>query len=123
VRFTFSTKTSTTSLRRHLGIQHREEYLQLAGQGRWKNQLLGNKAAATVNVAQFRTPFSQEAFLDYLVNFIIVDNQVSILLYGHIYQANFSLSQSMLSNVQNFVNFFYSCAQSYKTRTSPDKPK
>lgn len=73
--------------------------------------------------AQFRAPWSQQTFLEYLVDFLVVSDQVSMPLRNCIDQANFSCSQSMLSSVQNFVDFFYIITQSSEIMAYPDEPK
>jgi hypothetical protein len=67
--------------------EHRDEYIQLCKEKGWKNQLLlvlkVKKALAAsqsqgasgqdVHICQ---PFSQQALIEHLINFIVANNQV-----------------------------------------------
>jgi hypothetical protein len=124
--YTYSAKTSTSTLRVHLDKHHRKEYLRLCEEKGWKNQLPSSKSGGGVNSetpqasqSQPRTKFTQEGFLEHLVKFIVATNQVSTLLSGHFYQANFSCSRFTLLNLRNFVNSSCICAQGCK---SPRRP-
>jgi len=117
----------------HLDKEHHEEYIRVCEENGWKNQLLSCKkpAEGSVNLeqmlglqTQFCTPWSWQTFLEYLVDFIVMSDQVSMPLCDCIYQANFTCSQSMLLSVQNFVDFFYIITKSSKiVAACPDKPK
>ena len=124
-KYEYSISTSTSSLRIHLGAAHREAYDHACKVNNWPNKLKGatsskSEISDSALQAQVQTPFSETLFLDRLVNFITVDDQVSMLAYGYFYQANFSFSRSMLSNAVNFETCFSSCARSC---VFPDEPK
>jgi hypothetical protein len=84
--YTYSAKTSTSTLRTHLDRLHRKEYIRLCDEKGWKNQLKSSRtegesrAAAGSQSQPPRAPFTQERFLDFLVKFIVATNQVSTLL-------------------------------------------
>jgi hypothetical protein len=85
-RFDYSPHCSNSSLRLHLENEHKEEYIRLCKEKGWKNQLPKSRTAdlepvhAGATQAFSRTKFTQEAFLDHLVNFIVADDQVCFLL-------------------------------------------
>lgn len=83
--YTFSDSTSTSSLRPHLEKYHSELYLSLAQERGWKIQLPGVVSRARSNAgeaSQDSRPdeFSEETFHNYLMRFIVADDQVSFLL-------------------------------------------
>jgi hypothetical protein len=87
-RFTYSKGTSTTSLRPHIEKYHLEEYERLAKEHGWKIMLPGlvsqarSAATATVSALPDGQPdkFDERTFHEYLLNFIIADDQVYIFL-------------------------------------------
>jgi hypothetical protein len=89
IRFVYSQKTSTTSLRPHIEKYHRDLYLSLAKERGWKIQLPGiqsqarSQAASEIAALQAGQPdrLDQSTFHRYLVNFIVVDDQVRCRFY------------------------------------------
>ena len=75
-----------SSLRVHLEIGHRVEYLRLCKENGWKNQLPSVKLDASLAASQSqdpsgqglrpRQPFSKDAFMRHLIAFIVADDQV-----------------------------------------------
>jgi hypothetical protein len=87
IRFEYSTKTSNTSLRPHIERHHLDLFLQLAKENGWKVLLPGlvsqarseaTSAAASVS-AERRGQFDESTFHQYLLNFIVADDQVSFV--------------------------------------------
>jgi hypothetical protein len=86
---TYKVKTGYSSLRVHLEKVHKEEYLRLCKEKGWKNQLpteVKARKAACLAASQSlgqgvhpRQPYSQEALLKHLINFIVADDQVRAL--------------------------------------------
>ena len=86
VNWTFSSKTGNTSLQTHLESIHRTEYLELCEDKGWVNMLpkmrkdvgsgAGNAGGGGDGGAP-RDTFSQSRLLQYLVNFIVANDQVS----------------------------------------------
>jgi len=117
----------------HLDKEHHEEYIWVYEENGWKNQLLLCKKPAEGSVnsgqmlglqTQFHIPWSWQTFLEYLVDFIVMSDQVSMPLCDCIYQANFTCTWSMLLSVWNFVDFFYIITKSSKiVAACPDEPK
>lgn len=82
----FSDSTSTSSLRPHLEKYHSELYILLAQERGWKIQLPGIISRARSNVAEntdSKNPcpddFSENTFHNYLLRFIVSDDQVLII--------------------------------------------
>jgi hypothetical protein len=89
---TFSTKTGTSTLRKHLATEHTHDWITTCDE---KN--INIKAAAHIQelIAEYRNeqhhagegrtrvPFSKEAFVDAIMEFIIADDQVNIYGYGY----------------------------------------
>jgi hypothetical protein len=98
-QFSFSKKTSTTSLRPHIEKHHLELFLRLAAERGWKVQLPGlvsqarSQAASEASASQGQrsVEFSEQKFQQYLLNFIIADDQVRDLCFFHIHYAHVSL--------------------------------
>ncbi len=82
--FKYKKSTSTTSLRPHIERYHLDLYLQVAKEKGWKISLPGLKSQAQSQAASDASAsqvgqsaqFSEEIFHQYLLNFIIVDDQV-----------------------------------------------
>lgn len=92
-KYDFSKGTSTSSLRPHLEKYHHDLYMKLAQERNWKIQLPGflsqarrsNAASGSNSNASKLSPddFSEETFHNYILRFIIADDQVLILLIAH----------------------------------------
>jgi hypothetical protein len=80
LRYIYSAKTSNTSLRPHLEKAHRQLYLQLKEKHGWKSQLPGQASQATTAATQAQDvpidTFSEQTFHQYLLHFIVADDQV-----------------------------------------------
>jgi hypothetical protein len=83
-KYQFASTTGYQGLRRHLESQHKEEYLRKCQENGWKVQLPNlmkeqKEALAEVRkkAQEARSPFTPEALLQHLVNFIVADDQVS----------------------------------------------
>ncbi|EDQ98471.1 uncharacterized protein LACBIDRAFT_335933 [Laccaria bicolor S238N-H82] len=73
----FSVSTSNNPLRNHLLSRHKDIYLQKCREMRWKVPALKSETGtppASGRGTQ-RSPFSQNAFLQYLLNFIVANDQ------------------------------------------------
>jgi hypothetical protein len=81
--YEFSPNSSNTTLRKHLARQHKDEYITTCSSNGWKNQLPvpGN----AVPVSEPGAPntnkeiYSDDAFLQKIVNWIVADDQVLLL--------------------------------------------
>lgn len=82
VKYTYSIKTSNSSLRPHIEVNHLELYKKLAKERGWEISLPGlvsearSAAATAVTVSGQRDKFSVGTLRRLLVNFIIADDQV-----------------------------------------------
>jgi len=130
VNFQFSASTSTSTLRVHLDHEHKDEYLRLHLARGWTTVLPSMKATDNADTvpnpgskAQSRVPFSQEAFLEHLVNFIIASDQVGTTSLSPLPRLLISLSQSTLSNLLSFASFFFTCDCSFRKTASPGKQR
>ena len=101
--YIFSDSTSTSSLRPHLEKYHSELYLSLAQERGWKIQLPGIVSQARSNVgenanSQDSPPddFSEETFHNYLLRFIVADDQVPIFTHRALRFAHWHLSRNFL---------------------------
>ncbi|CAA7267874.1 unnamed protein product [Cyclocybe aegerita] len=81
LKFKFSANTSNTTLRNHLENMHKE-YLCLCAEKGWNNLLPKSRvqAVAALEAAHgtqgtFHTPFTQKAFIQHLINFVVADDQ------------------------------------------------
>ena len=87
VIFEFSPHSSTTTLRKHIENYHEQEYSDICSSNGWKNQLPKRAAVLAAQAAQAagttdpklssREPFSNEAFLHKIINWVVADDQVS----------------------------------------------
>lgn len=65
-------------------------------------------------------PFTMEGFLERLLRWVVVDDQVITEIFEIINGANSVLvSLSMLSRIRNFANFYYISVRTSKILTSP----
>ncbi|EDR08984.1 uncharacterized protein LACBIDRAFT_296634 [Laccaria bicolor S238N-H82] len=74
----FSASTSNGPLRNHLLSRHKDPYLQKCLEMRWKVPALASEtgtASAPPEHGTHRPPFSQEALIQHLLNFIVADDQ------------------------------------------------
>ena len=83
--YTYAKTTSTSSLRRHLDNYHQDLYLRLAKERNWKNMLpsfasQARSQGANEASAGRRDEFTEEKFHRYLLEFIVVDDQVRLHL-------------------------------------------
>ncbi len=84
IRFVYSQKMSTTSLCPHIEKYHRDLFLSLAKERGWKMQLPGLQSQAQSQAASETAAsqagqldkFDENTFHQYLVKFIVMDNQV-----------------------------------------------
>ncbi|CAA7265254.1 unnamed protein product [Cyclocybe aegerita] len=102
LKFEFSANTSNTTLRNHLENVHKEEYLHLCAEKGWNNLLPKSQvqAVAALEAAHgtqgaFCTPFTQKAFIQHLINFVVADDQV-----GHWTLDNASMNAKFLEELQ-----------------------
>lgn len=77
VNYSYSLKTSTSSLRRHIEKCHLKLYQELAKEKQWKI-LLPSLRSQQPSASENEQPdeFNEATFQRYLVNFIVVDDQV-----------------------------------------------
>jgi hypothetical protein len=84
----YSPKTATTGLRRHITKKHVPEYTKACKDFGWElHRDLDPDAGplpAPANDLKKREPFTSEALLRHIVNFIVADDQVSIFKYHHL---------------------------------------
>ena len=83
--YTYVKTTSTSSLRHHLDNYHQDLYLRLAKERNWKNLLPSFASQAQSQGAneastRRRDEFTKEKFHHYLLEFIMVDDQVCLHL-------------------------------------------
>lgn len=113
-RYIYSKGTSTTSLRPHIEKYHLEEYKRLANERGWKIMLPGlvsqarSEAAASVPAAdERRDDFDEQTFHEYLLNFIVADDQVCLsflCLPSHLNYSIFSVLEGRwMSWIQGFT--------------------
>jgi len=67
-------------LRNHLNRAHKEEFIRVSEEKGWRmpSQSEAGSEAAGSSPAAFRTKFTQKAFLEHLINFIVADDQVCV---------------------------------------------
>ncbi|KAI0293994.1 hypothetical protein BC826DRAFT_362364 [Russula brevipes] len=113
VNFQFSASTSTSTLRVHLDHEHKDEYLRLHLARGWTTVLPSMKATDNADTvpnpgskAQSPAPFSQEAFLEHLVNFIVASDQ------------SIDIVES-----PEFRRLLFTCDRSFRKTTSPGKQR
>ena len=72
--------TSNTVLRNHLNRAHKEEFIRVSKEKGWRmpSQSEAGSEAAGSSLAAFHTKFTQKAFLEHLINFIVTDDQVCV---------------------------------------------
>jgi hypothetical protein len=65
-------------LRKHIENNHAAEFRKIIAERGWKFQLPSDKKSATVETPaqEDRPDFTPELFLEYLVNFIVANDQV-----------------------------------------------
>jgi hypothetical protein len=85
LKYIYSAKTSTTSLRPHLKRVHLQLYMQQKELRGWKNQLPGQASLATTAASLAQDvhidTFNEETFHRYLINFIVADDQVHVVCF------------------------------------------
>ena len=83
--FEFSSNSSNTTLQKHLAKHHRDEYIGICSSNSWRNQLPGITVPASVTITAApgttRESYSDDAFLQKIVNWIIADDQVLLFYY------------------------------------------
>ena len=107
LRFEFSHTTSTTSLHPHIEKNHLSIYLRVAKEKGWAHTLPGLKAQARSQAASNASAsqvvplvqFSEERFHQYLLNFIVADDQVCFILFFYMCYAYVSLFRIKALNV------------------------
>ena len=75
VKYEYSDSTANGNLRAHLLRAHNEEYLRVSKEKGWVVPSAPSEAGVPGS-GVFRAKFTQQAFVEHLVNFIIADNQV-----------------------------------------------
>lgn len=79
--FRFQPATSNSSLRKHLKSQHEAEYTRICSANGWKNQLPGVREQSAIEQSGItkvdRENYSEDLFLEKIVNWIVADDQVS----------------------------------------------
>jgi hypothetical protein len=73
----YSLTTGTSNLRKHLTSQHEVVYLQMAEKRGWRYHEKVKKPNIGENRKMALPAFSPETFLEYLVRFVMADDQVS----------------------------------------------
>ena len=73
----YSSGCSTTSLRKHIGQYHAEEYVAACKMHGWKVQIGDPDSSSSSDPKIKRPPFSLDGFVKRLVKFIVADDQVS----------------------------------------------
>jgi hypothetical protein len=89
IKYEYSVKSSTTTLRPHIERFHLQEYLQLQKEHGWTVMLPGlvsqarSQAASTANSLQeeAREKWDEPTFLRHLVRFIVTDDQVCLSIF------------------------------------------
>jgi hypothetical protein len=82
----YGTRTANGNLRNHMYKNHPQEYDQAVEQNGWNHRLSSETndprgGSNPGNVRKESLPaFSPEAFMEYLVRFIVADDQVSLRL-------------------------------------------
>lgn len=123
--FEFSPHSSTTTLRKHIENYHEQEYINVCTSNGWKNQLPKRAAVLAAQAAQAATatsnpePFSDEAFLQKITNWVVADDQVSgkhiIFVLITLF---FQFSPSEQLRLLNCANYFFYSAKNLMMRTS-----
>ena len=105
----YSSSTTTSILRAHLTRLHMEAYTEATQRNGWKHDHLdrvlrqSGQLEPSSTLVRPRVPFTQKAFIDYLIQFIVANDQVSPLL-RFIFVLNMPFfSLFTLLNVVNFV--------------------
>jgi hypothetical protein len=81
-KYEFLPSSSNTTLCGHLQREHKEDYICVCLERGWKNQLPSAKfeseagSECSPGAGQFCTTFSSKAFMEHLINVIVVDDQV-----------------------------------------------
>jgi hypothetical protein len=75
--FQFQPTTSNSSLRKHLKSHHEEKYNEICSSNAWKNQLPGIVQSGITTKKVDREKYTEELFLQKIVNWIVADDQVS----------------------------------------------
>jgi len=73
----FSVTTSNGVLCNHLLSRHKDVYVEKCYEMRWKVAALESEAPVASGCETNHPPFSQTAFIQHLLNFIVADDQVS----------------------------------------------
>ena len=114
-------ETGKSNCRKHLLSRHAAIYDKTVQEKNWPYHLSTDKRGTKTTVGQLRKRalprFSLETFREYLVRFIVADDQVSYLFLSLIHVLTFS-SRFMLSNVQNSVTYACSFTKAFKTAIS-----
>jgi hypothetical protein len=78
LNYIYSSKTAGGNLRKHLEKNHSAELDKATKQMGWKVRLPQNKKNDDSTPGVGRKPFSPAAFMEYIVNFIVSDDQVCV---------------------------------------------
>ena len=113
---------------KHLLSRHPDIYDKTVQEKNWPYHLSTEASGTRATVSELRKRvlpwFTPESFIEYLVRFIVADDQVSnlfLVLNSNSFPHFFS--QFTLSNVLNSATYVWSFAEAYKTAISPIKTK
>jgi hypothetical protein len=113
--------TGKSNCRQHLKKCHKDEYDNAIRRYKWSYCLSTKDPAERPTIGKLRKhalpPFSSETFINYLVRFIVADDQVSNLL--SLTTSSRFPSRYVLWNALNSVTCVCSFAEAYKTAISP----
>lgn len=117
----YKVDTGKTNCRRHLTTRHAIIYDKTVREKNWPYRLSSEKPGTKTTVGELRKRalprFTLESFIEYLVRFIVADDQVSdSLSLTHVLHFP---SRFVLSNVLNSATYAWSFAKVYKTTISP----
>lgn len=81
ISYEYAASSSTSTLRGHLEREHLDDYMALSKEKGWKHQLrsqarLNSEASVTSSTVPVDS-FDEETFHQYLIRFIVTDDQVS----------------------------------------------
>jgi hypothetical protein len=78
--YEYAPTTSNTVLRNHLNRAYKEEFIRVSKEKGWRmsSQSKAGSEATGSSLAVFHTKFTQKAFLEHLINFIVTDDQVCV---------------------------------------------
>ena len=124
--YVYGMATGYNNLRKHLASKHSTAYDEAIVQNNWGYRLSHDVKSGKSNAVEARKrplpPFTSESFLEYIVRFVVADDQVSNACSAMVpptYDMSSPLSQFVLSSVLNFVSYACSSAQAFLRKRSP----